>query len=103
MDKLVIVFRSAASRKIPAAEFLVKFTVRADPLWLTALPQTSCIWTVIRLELTPAVSVCGAVIMASLLGAPATTVNRPESVAVSAPEVARIVAVPAKCPVKVAL
>jgi hypothetical protein len=57
-----------------AVELLVSVTVRVASV-VFGLPKASCRWTVIVPDATPAATVTGPVVKASLLAAPALTVS----------------------------
>jgi len=71
---VVIVALSRVLRKIPPVEFVERFTVIADEAF-TGEPADVCNCTVIVFDVTPAVSVCGAVVRASFEAALALTVR----------------------------
>jgi len=71
---VVIVALSRVLRKIPPVEFVERFTVIADEA-ITGEPADVCSCTVIVFDVTPAVSVWGAVVRASFEAALALTVR----------------------------
>ena len=74
---------SEASRKVPPAELRVKVMMRFVGE-VAGLPATSCICTVMGLEITPAMLVWGGVVMTSLVGLPAKMLNGAELVPIRA-------------------
>ena len=70
--KIVMFAVSLMFRKTAPAEAEVRVMTRLE-LVLAGLPFASWICTVMTAELTPAVSVCGGVVMASFVGKPGVT------------------------------
>ena len=88
LDPLGIVNELGGVKVAVPVELLDSVTVRFASV-VTGLPDASCRCTVIVPDATPAVVVTGEVVKTSLLAVvPPTTVSVPESVLVSAPEVA---------------
>ena len=102
MVTVVMVAVLPALRKMAPAEEDVRVTTRFEVV-LAGLPRTSCICTVMFVELLPAIRNCGAVVITSLVANPPKTVNVPETVFDSPGAVACTTALPARWPVKVTL
>ena len=67
IEMLVIVVVSPVSRKDPPADDVVSVTVVAVD-FVAGAPVELCSWTVMVLEVSPAVSVCAPVVKASFVG-----------------------------------